>query len=222
VRVYEWVELLPPDSTFDPAEVGKVVAAIHRTPFTGRRPQDWWYTEPVGAARWDRLVAELAAAEAPFAGDLAALRDDLVALEALITPACAVRMCHRDLWSDNLRPAASGGLCVIDWENCGLADPGHEIAGVLFEFGYASPDRARDLYRAYREAGGPGTVRSRGDFSMTIAQLGHIGERNCRLWLEADSAAELARREANVAELVGMPLTVAVIDQLLDWTAGCP
>src|SRR5205085_3825288 len=23
VRVYEWVELLPPDSTFDPAEVGK-------------------------------------------------------------------------------------------------------------------------------------------------------------------------------------------------------
>jgi hypothetical protein len=214
VRVYEWVELLPPDNAFDPAAVGRVVAAIHRTPFGGRRPEDQWYTEPVGAAAWDQLVADLAAADAPFAPDLAALRDELVALEALLEAASTLRTCHRDLWSDNLRPTASGGLCVIDWENCGLADPSHEIAGVLFEFGYRSPDRARQLYRAYRRAGGPGSVRSRGDFSMTIAQLGHITERLCRIWLDAPE--ERARRETDVAVVVDMPLTVAVIDELLD------
>src|SRR5688500_13030035 len=32
VRVYEWVELLPPDPAVDPAAVGSVVAALHRVP----------------------------------------------------------------------------------------------------------------------------------------------------------------------------------------------
>jgi hypothetical protein len=50
VRVYEWVDLLPPDGTHDPAEVGRLVAAIHCTPFSGGRPEDPWYTEAVGAA----------------------------------------------------------------------------------------------------------------------------------------------------------------------------
>ena len=125
VRVYGWVDVLPADSGLDPGRVGRLMAAIHQVPFRGRRPQDPWYTEPVGAAGWDGLVERLAAAGAPFAGDLAAMRDDLVALERLLVPARELRTCHRDLWSDNLRATAHGGLCVIDWDNCGLADPGH-------------------------------------------------------------------------------------------------
>ena len=223
LRVYGWVDVRPPDSTFDPGEAGRVVAAIHCTPFRGTRPEHEWYTDPVGAAGWDSLITDLADAGAPFAGDLAAMRDDLVALEGLLARSPNLRTCHRDLWSDNLRPAASGGLCVIDWENCGLADPGQEVAGVVFEFGCGDADRAREVYRAYRRAGGPGTVTTRTDFSMTIAQLGHITEAAGQIWLESeDDPDERRRQEARVGEAVQLPLTVAAIDELLDAIGGVP
>jgi aminoglycoside phosphotransferase (APT) family kinase protein len=221
VRVHGWVELLPSDSRFDPAEAGRVVATIHRTPFRGVRPEHPWYTEPVGAAAWDGLLADLSAAAAPFADDLSAMRDELVAVEAFLQPSTNLRSCHRDLWSDNLRPIASGGSCVIDWENCGLADPGQEIAGVVFEFGHGDRDRASEVYRAYRAAGGPGTVRTRGDFSMTIAQLGHITEMACRVWLDPTTPEdERDRQRSRGAECVEQPLTVRVIDELLDAIGG--
>jgi Phosphotransferase enzyme family len=219
VRVYEWVEILPPDSTFDPAEAGRVVAAIHRTPFAGVRPEDPWYTEPVGAAAWDALIADSMGARAPFAGGLAAVRDELVAMEALLRPASSLQTCHRDLWSDNMRPALAGGLCVIDWENCGLASPGEEIAGVVFEFGYGDPDRAREVYRAYRKSGGPGVLRSPGDFSMTIAQLGHITEVACRIWLRS-GPDERRHQEARIGQAIEQPLTRAVIGELLEAIGG--
>ena len=221
VRVYGWVDVLPADSGLDPGRVGRLMAAIHQVPFRGRRPQDPWYTEPVGAAGWDGLVERLAAAGAPFAGDLAAMRDDLVALEGLLVPARELRTCHRDLWSDNLRATSQGGLCVIDWDNCGLADPGQELSGVLFEFGYGDADRARALYGEYRRCGGPGRIERRGDFSMTIAQLGHINEISCRVWLDpAEPDEERERQAARFHESVEMPLTVAVIDELLEAVAG--
>jgi hypothetical protein len=84
-------------------------AAMHRVPFTGRRPEDPWYTEPVGAPAWDRLIEELIAEGAPFAADMAAMRDGLVEAESVIEPARELCTCHRDLWADNLRPTASGG-----------------------------------------------------------------------------------------------------------------
>ena len=221
VRVYQWVDLLPVDRGIDPAEAGRVVAAIHRTPFAGSRPEHPWYTEPVGAAVWDRLVGDLAAAHAPFAAGVAGLRDDLVALEAHLTPSARLRTCHRDLWAENLRRTSSGGLCVIDWENCGLADPGQEVAGVVFELGIRDRTRGGAVYRSYREAGGPGTVRTRADFSMTIAQLGHILEIACRIWLDPDTTADERRhQEGRVAEFVDEPLTVAVVDELLEAVAG--
>lgn len=221
VRVYGWVDVLPTDRTLDPARVGRLVAGMHRVGFAGRRPQDPWYTDAVGAAGWDGLIAELTAARAPFAADLAALRDDLVAAEALIEPARALRTCHRDLWADNLRATAAGGMCVIDWENCGLADPGQELAGVIFEFWLGDADRARELYREYRRAGGPGRLDGRGSFSMAIAQLGHITEISGRIWLDpATSDAERARQAARIGEATGDPLTVRVVDEILNALAG--
>jgi aminoglycoside phosphotransferase (APT) family kinase protein len=221
VRAYEWVEIGPPDRTLDPAEVGRVVATMHRVEFEGRRPEDPWYTDPVGAAAWDDLIGDLAAAGAPFAEEMAAIRDDLVALEALIEPARELRTCHRDLWADNLRPTAAGGMCVIDWENCGLADPGQELSGVLFEFWGGDPDRARALYDEYRRSGGPGLVDHRGGFTMTIAQLGHITETACRAWLDPSETDEERRRQVGrVAECTDDPLTIAAIDAILDAVAG--
>ena len=54
-RVYEWVDLCPPDAGLDPARVGAVVAAIHRVPLNDRSGDrlDPWSHQPVGADRWD-------------------------------------------------------------------------------------------------------------------------------------------------------------------------
>ena len=217
VRVYEWVDIRPADRTLDPEAVGALIGAMHRVGFAGRRPEHPWYTDRVGAAGWDGLVAELEAAGAPFAADMAALRDDLVAVEAFIEPAETLRTCHRDLWADNIRASGDGGLCVIDWDNCGLADPGQELSGVLFEFWLGDPDRARALDRAYRSAGGPGRVDHRGSFAMTIAQLGHITEASCRHWLDPATAEDERRRQVGrVAECTEEPLTIDVIDAILD------
>jgi Ser/Thr protein kinase RdoA (MazF antagonist) len=217
VRVYEWVDLREPDPTIDPADVGRVVAAIHRCAFHGTNPVDPWYTDPVGAERWDGLASALAAAGAPFAADLAAFRDELVALEGLVELSGFVQTCHRDLWADNVRATASGSLCVIDWENCGLADPSGELAMVLFEFGRHDPSRARVLFEAYADGGGPARVARPADFSMVIAQLAHIGERWCRIWLDSDTSdADRGRAVAGVDEFLSERLTRELIDRLLD------
>ncbi len=81
VRVYEWVGLDAPDARLGPAQVGVVVAAIHRVSAPDLSPLDPWYHQPVGAGRWDQLVEQLHQAGAPFAGRLADLREELVALE---------------------------------------------------------------------------------------------------------------------------------------------
>jgi Ser/Thr protein kinase RdoA (MazF antagonist) len=217
VRVSEWVDLLRPDIYLDPATVGRIVAGIHRVEFAVNAPLDPWFAEPVGRDRWNQLGRELREAGAPFAEQFAAMSDEFAAMDEWVQPPGVVQTCHRDLWADNLRPTASGGMCVIDWENCGLADPGQELSGVLFEFWGGEPDRARELYREYRRCGGPGRVDSRGSFSMTVAQLGHIAEISCRAWLDPSEPEEERRRQVGrVAECVDEPLTLAVIDELLE------
>jgi hypothetical protein len=56
---------------------------------------------------------------------------------------------------------------------------------------------------------------------MTIAQLGHILEAACLIWLDPQTTPEeRVRQEARVAEAVDEALTVAVIDELLDAVGG--
>ena len=217
VRAFGWVDLRERTPDVDPAEVGALIASIHRLPFHGRLPTDPWYTEPVGSDRWDALARRLHEAAAPFADRLTAMRDELVALEELIELPHDVQTCHRDLWADNVLRTADGPLCVIDWENCGLADPREELALVLFEFGIGNSDRIRTIHDAYREAGGPGTIDGPGAFSMLIAQLGHIGEDACRRWLDpTESADERARQAGRVDEFLSLPLTRVAITEILD------
>ncbi|SNY68795.1 phosphotransferase [Paractinoplanes atraurantiacus] len=198
IRVYEWVELGPPDPLMDPELVGATVAAIHRVFVPAHGPVEAWHTAPVGAARWDELIALVH--EAPFAARLAALRDELVALEEWLTPPATLQMCHRDLWADNVLPTPDGGLCVIDWENSGPADPAQELACVLFEFGRTDPGRARALMSSYIAAGGPARISRVGDFSMLIAQLGHIAELAGSNWLSAGARPESAAWIGEVLE----------------------
>ena len=216
VRVYEWVDLLDPDPRLDPALVGTVVAGIHRVRVADLSPLDPWYHDPIGADRWDELVAQLGRAGAPFAGQLADLRDELVALESWIEPPQQLQTCHRDLWADNLRPTADGGVCVIDWENSGPADPSHELGCVLFEFTRSDQGRVRTLTDAYQQAGGPATVNRRGHFSMLIAQLGHITEIAATDWLTPNPRSpQRADSAAWIGEVLNEPHTRQLLDSIL-------
>ena len=215
-RVYEWVDLQAPDARLDPARVGAVVAAIHRVSVPDLSPLDPWYHEPVGADRWDHLAGQLAEAGAPFAGRLAGLRDELVALESWIEPPEVLRTCHRDLWADNVLPTADGGVCVIDWENSGPADPSQELGCVLFEFGRADPGRVRALTSGYRQAGGPAIVNRRAHFSMLIAQLGHITELAATDWLKPNPRSpERADSAAWIGEVLDEPHTRELLETIL-------
>ncbi|WP_162907041.1 phosphotransferase enzyme family protein [Allorhizocola rhizosphaerae] len=221
VRVYEWVDLLPPTTELDPAMLGQIVATMHRVPLDESGPVHSWYTEPVGAARWDELVGLLREHGAPFAERLAALRDELVALESWLEPPRNTRTCHRDLWADNVLPTAGGGVCVIDWENSGPCDPSHELACVLFEFGRTDPGRASALVDAYQQAGGPAAVDSRAHFTMLIAQLGHITEMAASDWLEPNvRSPHRADAAAWIGEVLAEPHTREVLDALLKVVRG--
>ncbi len=221
VRVYEWVDLRAPGSGLDPAQVGAVVAAIHQISGTDLGTLDPWNHEPVGADRWDQLFEQLAEAGAPFAGRLADLRDELVALESWIEPPQMLRTCHRDLWADNVLATANGGVCVIDWEDSGPADPSQELGCVLFEFARTDAGRARALTNAYWEAGGPATVNRRGHFSMLIAQLGHLTEIAATDWLEPNlRSPDRADSAAWIGEVLDEPHTRELLDTLLGAVCG--
>lgn len=216
VRVYEWVDLHGLDRGIDAGAVGRLVAAIHAVKLPAAGPVDPWYQAPVGARTWDALIAELRAAHAPFADRLTALRDELVATERLIIEASSLQVCHRDLFADNVRRTANGSLSVIDWENCGAANPSHELAVVLLEYACGDGRRARQLHDAYVEAGGSGRVLSRSDFTMAVAQLGHILAFSARRWLDSTVEPQRERYAAAVAEFVDEPLTRDAIDRVLD------
>lgn len=217
-RLYEWVDLLPPDPGLDPAQVGAAVAGIHQVVVTvpDDGEVDPWYRDPIGADRWDQLVEQLTRAGAPFASRLAALREELVALEDWIEPPQQVRTCHRDLWADNVLGTVDGEICAIDWENSGPADPRHELGCVLFEFARSDPGRARDLATSYQRAGGPASVSRRGHFSMLIAQLGHITETAASDWLQPNPRSpHRSDSAAWIAEVLDEPHTSELLDSLL-------
>jgi thiamine kinase-like enzyme len=215
IRTYSWVELSNSDNAIDPANVGHTAATIHRVVHHDANPVHAWYTDPVGVDRWKELITQLRRAEAPFADQLAEQRDELLALEALIREPSQLQACHRDLFADNVRPTPGGDLCVIDWENSGLADPSQELAVVLFEYGRGHNGRTSTLYETYIDSGGPGRVRDTADFSMLIAQLGHIGETACQRWLDPSRAGERGRNEARINEFLNDRLTIDHIHKIL-------
>jgi Ser/Thr protein kinase RdoA (MazF antagonist) len=220
-RVYEWIDLLPTDHSFDAGVVGETIAAIHRVRHTPARPLHPWYTEPVGESTWHDLSRRVTSSRAPFADGFAAHVPTIIALEALLEPRQNLQNCHRDLFADNILPMAQGGICVIDWENCGLEDPSQELGVVMFDFTLGNPQRSRQLHDAYVDAGGPGRLSDRGAFSMLIAQFGHFYEAAAREWLDSESSEEDRKHAiSRFDELFATPLTLDRIDGLLDAASG--
>lgn len=217
VRVYDWVDLREPDRNLEAAAIGATLARLHRIPFEGTLALDPWYSEPVGFLRWDFLVDRLVTANAPFADEARALRDDFVALEKLVEKPTSLRTCHRDLFAENLRLTTAGDICVLDWDDCGHGDPSHELAVILFEYSTGIPERARAIHRAYRDADGPGTIDRAGQFTMAIAQLGHILERAFARWLNPNASdGDRSRAATAVDEFRASPFNRAMITDLVE------
>lgn len=215
LRVFEWFDLRGPSRRLDPVAVGRAVAGLHRA----GRPTDAgvenWFATGLGEEQWRDVHQRVVAAGAPFADQLGALVDDLVAVEAVLEPHEAPIVCHRDLWADNVRATADGRVCVLDFENLGPADPSQELAMVLFEFGDDDPSRARLLHTAYREAGGPGRVTRPGHFTMLVAEQAHIAQLACSRWVGARSTAHRERLATWFLEVPDDPVTLARIDRIL-------
>lgn len=215
VRVFEWVDLAARDRALDPVGVGRLLAHLHRSAPSTDEPVGHWFADGVGADTWHRLLRRAHHEQAPFAGALASLVDDLVAVEAFIEPPRRLLVCHRDLWADNVLAGPDGRPWVVDFENIGPADPSHELAMVLFEFGLDDPARVRALHRAYVDTGGPGRVRRPGHFSMLIAEQAHIGQLATSRWVGAGDPAERDRLAAWFMEIVDDPVTPSRIDRVL-------
>lgn len=215
VRVYSWVDLLPPDPLLDPARVGELLATLHRVAPPASGPVHPWYTDPVGEVAWVELLHRLARAGNPLTERLAAGHDDRIALERLLTPPTGLRLLHLDLWADNVRATPEGRLSVIDWDNSGAGEPTRELALVLYEYCSTDPRRATALHVAYVAAGGPGRVRRPEDFGTVAAQLGHILQLQGEAWVTAASASARDRAQAGLQEFVDRPLSGQVIDELL-------
>ena len=216
VRIQSWVDVNEPDPMIDPVRVGIALAALHRTPYPAEGPPHVWNTDPIGAEGWDGILTEARRQRAPFADRLAALRGELLALESLLAPMAPVQTCHLDLWPDNLRTTAGGDLCVLDWDNCGTADPSRELAMVLFAFAGTNPERISTLCAAYQSAGGPGRVRESADFSLLIALLGHIGAMQLRRWLDPRrSTADRSRALAGIEEFLNETLRRTTVEAIL-------
>lgn len=227
LRVSGWVDLDPPRLDLDPATLGDLLGRLHRDPLPppmeqpaapGGPPVDPWYTDPVPEPVLARLAAELARAGAPFAAEYAATVPALVERHPDFGSPDRLQLCHRDLWADNLRGTPDGPLCVIDWDNCGPADPAGEVAMLLVEFCFQDADRAAALAAAYTAAGGTALPRHRQDFTLVLAQFGHFAQAAAEGWLAAAgpaAEAERAEHEAWFRELLDRPLGGAEIDLLL-------
>jgi Ser/Thr protein kinase RdoA (MazF antagonist) len=218
IRVYEWVDVLPSDRHLDPEAVGRLLAAIHSVEVAAEDPVDGWYVDPVGADAWHELLGRLRIRDCPFADRLAALLPTVLELEEVIAAPKRVQVCHRDLWADNVLRTPEGGLVVLDWENSGPGDVAGELGCALFEWGLGDRGRSRALYTAYVDAGGPGRLEGREDFTMLVAQTGNIARVACERWLTSSTEEERADNAAWAAEFFDDPVTPGVLDRILRTT----
>jgi hypothetical protein len=191
VRAYEWVDLLAMDPDLDPAVVGATLAAIHQVHYAPPRCRS--------SRRGDHR------ATAPGSHDRAAyepaeLSSRLVGRHILPTPTAEV-------W-------------VIDWENCGLADPAQELPMAMIDFAFGDQRRITELYLSYLETGGPTRVSGYGTFTMVIAQFSHFWELAVTAYISTNAAEDKAHSLDRIAELLNPPLRVAHLEEMLDTIAS--
>lgn len=181
LRLNSWAsgrELLPTDP--GRAEyLGSTLGTLHalRHP-TGSQP-DPYFTTPPSHDAWAKVLDRVAAGadRIPSLAPMVRRRvPDLVDLGRYVDtgPQHDLIFSHRDVKPANvLRDVASGGWTLIDWDEAGPVSPSRELASQLCVWhvhdGVVHREDVRRTVRAYRAAGGPGTVDSLPAFSLRLA-----------------------------------------------------
>ena len=218
VRVYEWADL-DGGRTVTGAEIGAVAARLHRVRHPAPGPAEAWFTAPIGPAAWEAMLADARRARASWAGALDRWLPELIALDTAVVPPDPALMttCHRDLNLENVLYAASGGVAVLDWENCGPAQPERELAAIVADIAMdVTLPAARDVYESYRATGGPAEVSTAADFATAAAVQGHLLQFYSRRALDQDESQDnRSRARRRLDHMTRQPLTLARVDRLL-------
>ncbi len=222
VRVYRWAELAD-DPPVSAAEMGALLARLHGVLLydPGPPPADPWFTRPSGQAELAALLAAASQAAESWAPLLGRRLAELIEAERMISqpdPALLLT-CHRDLNLENVRRAAgTTGLVVLDWENCGPAEPARELAAVLADLAVdLGLQAASAAHAGYVAAGGPARLTGPADFGMAVAVQGHLlqvyGYRALAPG-EPDETRATARRRLH--QMLERPVTLQLARRLLD------
>jgi aminoglycoside phosphotransferase (APT) family kinase protein len=217
--VYRWADLAPGQAVTG-AEIGVLAARLHQLPAADPGPVEAWFSEPVGEPAWQVLLSDARRSHAPWARPLGRYLPELMALDAAVAapdPAL-MRICHRDLNTENVRRAAGGGVIVLDWENSGPAQPERELAAIVCDLAADLSTRsALAAYAAYQAAGGPARLSKAADFATAAAVQGHLLQFYGRRALDpGESAENRARSRTRLDHMLRQPLTMSRIDHLLD------
>ncbi|MGD8202314.1 phosphotransferase family protein [Ornithinimicrobium sp. W1679] len=227
LRLYDWMDVRRCEPTVDADALGVLLARLHTVAPAVRHepdgaPPQGWYEAPPGVGGWDRLAAEAVGAGTSWSSRLAAAVASISALSAALVPTDPdrLRLCHRDLHPENVLTDGSGELVVVDWDDAGPADPARELAGALvlcFHDGTPDLDAMRRAYAAYVEAGGPGRLRSRADFSMLLSTRFNFLHAQARVALDPTATpGERAWAEEEVDEGLRTLPTPELLDAVLD------
>nr|WP_231134864.1 phosphotransferase [Motilibacter deserti] len=198
LRLYDWVDVRPIEpSACGARSLGVLLARLHRSaPACGSEPgggvPSRWYDRAPDLTSWSPLCTS----GAWWCDRLTARLAELPLLCERVTPTDPQRClsCHRDLHPENVLVEASGALVVVDWDDVGPAQPGRELAKLVFDWFCDGPafdlQAARELYSAYIDEGGPGRVVEASDFSMLVAARLNFLRLQLRIALDPHASRE--------------------------------
>ncbi|MEU9455485.1 phosphotransferase [Streptomyces sp. NPDC048277] len=176
VKLYDWIEGTRADLT-DPEILdwfGRTMGLLHRAGAGATEAPAAWYERCPSDGDWKELHEKVTGAGLPWADALGRfIGTSAVELGRWVTPSDAGDRVtsHLDLQPQNVLVGAAGPV-LLDWDNAGPASAERELARALFVWAGGNDvdaEAARRLIRAYRQAGGPATVRGPGSFAMLLA-----------------------------------------------------
>ena len=214
VRVYTWVDIAQPVRRAAATDAAAILGRLHALAIPDDRPMDPWFSDPVTADRWQRILAATERATAPWAPTLARLVPELVAGEPLIAAGRHESRitCHLDFNPENVLADIRGDAVVVDWENSGPAAAEQELASVLAEF-VPDPAGVPAFLHAYEDAGGPAHVRDGSSFAMCLAFQAELVARYAERAIDPKVSAEDQARAVHwIGDIAANVFTVSRIE----------